>query len=86
MWVMTAVYRGLIGDAILAYTLFIPYSNIINDNKICYAIMIIVFIVAIFFLFIYFILFRETRKYADTIIKDILAKNNNYRLTLVNKE
>ena len=48
--------------------------------------MIIVFIVAIFFLFIYFILFRETRKYADTIIKDILAKNNNYRLTLVNKE
>ncbi|MBO7210140.1 MAG: hypothetical protein J6V44_03890 [Methanobrevibacter sp.] len=86
MWVMTAVYEGLIGDAILACTLLIPYSNIINNNKICYAIMIIVFIVAIFFLFIYFILFREARKYADTIVKDLLAKNNNYRLTFVCKE
>jgi len=86
MWVMIAVYEGLIGDAILACILLIPYSDIINNNKTCCAILIILFIVAMFSLFIYFILFREARKYADTIVKDLLAKNNNYRLISCSKE
>ena len=79
LWVMTAVYEGLIGDLLLAAILSIKpiYDMCTSSEGLCCAILKLILIVIAFGL-VFYILLRETRKYADTVVNDLIFKNNNY--------
>ena len=78
LWVMTAVYEGLIGNVVLALVLFITYNiTVFNNLCICFCnkdlweVLLMSFLICLVGL----ILSIEARKYADTIVKDLIAKN-----------
>lgn len=71
LWVMTAVYEGLAGCAILAFVLIIScFCRIVNSSGYLYCIIIILSI-----LLLIHILFHEAKKNAETIITDLIARN-----------
>lgn len=75
LWVMTAVYEGLAGSVFLASALIIScFCRIVNGYGYLYGIVIILSILLLMLLLIY-ILFREAKKNAETIITDLIAKN-----------
>lgn len=75
LWVMTAVYEGLAGSAILAFALIIScFCKIVNSSGWIYGIIISISILLLVSLLIY-ILFREAKKNAETIITDLIAIN-----------
>ena len=75
LWVMTAVYEGLAGSAFLASALIILcFCRIVNSYGYPYGIIIILSILLLMYILIY-ILFREAKKNAETIITDLIAIN-----------
>lgn len=75
LWVMTAIYEGLAGSVFLASALIIScFCRIVNGYGYLYGIVIILSILLLMLLLIY-ILFREAKKNAETIITDLIAKN-----------
>ena len=75
LWVMTAIYEGLAGSAFLASALIILcFCRIVNSYGYPYGIIIILSILLLMYILIY-ILFREAKKNAETIITDLIAIN-----------
>ncbi len=75
LWVMTAIYEGLAGSAFLASALIILcFCRTVNSYGYPYGIIIILSILLLMLLLIY-ILFREAKKNAETIITDLIAIN-----------
>lgn len=75
LWVMTAIYEGLSGSAFLASALIILcFCRIVNSYGYPYGIIIILSILLLMYILIY-ILFREAKKNAETIITDLIAIN-----------
>lgn len=75
LWVMTAVYEGLAGSAILAFILIILcFCTIVNS---CGWLPGILLMIGIFLLIclLVSILFREAKKNAETIIIDLIVRN-----------
>ena len=71
LWVMTAIYEGLAGSAFLASVLIILcFCRIVNS----YGYPYILGILLLMYILIY-ILFREAKKNAETIITDLIAIN-----------
>lgn len=76
LWVMTAVYEGLIGDLLLAAMLYIIdiFKNFDGIGLLVLKLLLTLIVVG----FVLCILLRESRKYADTVVKDLIFKNKNY--------
>lgn len=80
LWVMTAVYEGLFGCVILGIILLIAYYISIINNVCCNCCAELGKGAFILFLIccVGYVLFVEAKKYVDTIVKDLIMKNNNY--------
>lgn len=75
LWVMTAIYEGLAGSAFFASALIILcFCRIVNSYGYPYGIIIILSILLLMYILTY-ILFREAKKNAETIITDLIAIN-----------
>lgn len=76
LWVMTAVYEGLIGDLLLAAMLYIIdiFKNFDGIGLLVLKLLLTLIVVG----FVLCILLRESRKYADTVVNDLIFKNKNY--------
>lgn len=75
LWVMTAVYEGLAGSVILAFILIILcFCTIVNSCGWLPGILLMIGIFLLICLLVY-ILFREAKKNAETIIIDLIARN-----------
>lgn len=74
LWVMSAVYEGLVGDAILAFILLISsFCRVVS----CYGCLcgsILILIILILMSLLIYILFREAKKNSETIITDLIVK------------
>lgn len=79
LWVMTAVYEGLIGDLLVVVILSIKsIIDMFNSNGEVCCLLLKLSLMLLAFYILFYILRREARKYADTIVKDLIFKNNNY--------
>lgn len=80
LWVMTAVYEGLIGVCFFALLFSIyPIFNMFNsDEGECACLLLKAILIILPFIGILIILCIESRKYADTVVKDLIVKNNDY--------
>lgn len=80
LWVMAAVYEGLIGVWFYALLFSIYHIfNMFNSSEVeCACVLLKVILIILLFVGVFIILRIESRKYADTIIKDLIFKNNNY--------
>ena len=78
LWVMTAVYEGLLADLVLALILLLfGMKDSLCEMDRCAAGLIVVSVLAIFAL-LFICLCVEARKFADTIVTDLIARNNDY--------
>lgn len=78
LWVMTAVYEGLLADLVLALILLLfGMKDYLCEMGQCTAVLIVVTVLVIFVLLCR-CMYIEARKYADTIVTDLIAKNNDY--------
>ena len=75
LWFMTAIYEGLAGSAFFASALIILcFCRIVNSYGYPYGIIIILSILLLMYILTY-ILFREAKKNAETIITYLIAIN-----------
>ncbi len=71
LWVMTAVYEGLASNVLLALGLIMPWICE-TFNEYCLWVIFAALVVAVLMMFL---LFREARKNAETIVKDFIVMN-----------
>lgn len=77
---MTAVYEGLIGVWFysLLFSIYPIFNMINNDESECACLLLKAILIILAFIGILIILCIESRKYADTVVKDLIFKNNDY--------
>lgn len=71
LWVMTAVYEGLASNVLLAWGLIMPWICE-TFNEYCLWVIFAALVVAVLMMFL---LFREARKNAETIVEDFIVMN-----------
>lgn len=71
LWVMTAVYEGLACNVLLALGLIMPWICE-TFNEYCLWVIFAALVVAVLMMFL---LFREARKNAETIVEDFIVMN-----------
>lgn len=71
LWVMTAVYEGLASNVLLALGLIMPWICE-TFNEYCLWVIFAALVVAVLMMFL---LFREARKNAETIVEDFIVMN-----------